>query len=101
MGKFKAEVHSSELVLVSFTFVWAHFQMSTPTTSGMCVGLRGQCVFEAFVRLGNKLMRVTSLIAFLGMLVGCITVIEQPVQSCMFKLKPLALVIKFCNLRRI
>lgn len=54
----------------------------------------------AFVRDGNVGMQVTSLLFFLSWLVDCRPIVEQPVQSCLFKIKPLVTVVGFTNALR-
>jgi hypothetical protein len=58
-------------------------------------------VSREFVKSGNALMQITALLYFLAWLTDCRPVIEQPVQSCLFKLKPLSTVMKMtCAIRR-
>ena len=52
---------------------------------------------QAFVRLGNGLMAVSSLLVFLGGLLNLVPVIEQPTSSCLPKIAPMRTVLTFRN----
>ena len=52
---------------------------------------------KAFVRLGNGLMAVSSLLFFLGGLLDLVPVVEQPVSSCLPKIAPMRTVLTFGN----
>ncbi len=54
-----------------------------------------------FVKSGNAMMEVTALLYFLSFLTDCRPVVEQPLQSCMFKIKPLSTVMRFTHACRI
>lgn len=53
-----------------------------------------------FVSTGNKLMAITSLLFFIAWVLGCRCIIEQPLQSCLVKLKPLSSVLSFAGTTR-
>lgn len=55
---------------------------------------------RAFVRDGNLQMMITALLFMLGFLTKCSPVVEQPVQSLLGKVQPIANVFKYCEVHR-